>query len=96
MWGFSKTRNTIQIGKILNLGNFRTMHAPFQKGDCGNGCRQGVSLSVIQKNSVLFLVFQQNTAIAEKGCKLHKNRKCTKDGGLLFKLCKECYFGWLL
>ena len=82
------------------FGGFqKTKH--YKKGSW-NGCRKGVSLSVMQKSCALLKTlfwkcFQQNTTIAEKeGCKLHKNRKTTKNSGLSFKLYKECLIGWLV
>ena len=66
------------------------MHPPSKRGLLEWVSKRGVTICDT-KNCVLLITlflerFQQNTAIAEKGCKLHRNRNFTKNCGLLFKL----------
>ena len=75
------------------------MRPPFQKGVVGMGVERGVAIcrkTVLCRKHTSYSVSPANTAIAEKGCKWHKNREFTKTSAVLFKLCKECVFGWLL
>ena len=53
--GFQKSKKHCKTCKNVNFGNFQKMHPPFQKVGCWNGCRKGVSLSVIQKNNCALL-----------------------------------------
>ena len=61
-----------------------------------NGCWKGLSPSVMCKRCALprtRFSFQQSTAIARKGCKLHKQELC-RSSGLCFRLPQRCGSGW--
>ena len=85
---FSKTNNTIKIGKAVNFGTCRKMHP--KKGAVGIGVAKGCHC-LIQRDCALlektiYSVVNKTQQLQKKGCKLHK----TENSPKIVDCCSSC------